>query len=216
MCGVLAACCGLAAQSVPTRPLPILARDVDKRPLPKAITAELSPAMRQKVQSLVDEASATETPEDKNRATPPSLNITVYRIPVAPPGHKLYLVEQSGELACSGTGVNCEEDVFDETPDGHHRRNHWPGAGHRRSPPPQPADAGHRRVRSARTLRHGHHRLSVEWFRMAPVSLQGNRSHERRSESGGDRRQALYVALLHPPCPRYHRLQRCCLSSRHG
>ena len=97
---------------------PILTRDVDKRPLPRVAMADVSPAMRGKVQALIDQARAAETPADKNRATPPSLDTTIYRIPVAPPGHKLYLVEQTGELACAGAGVNCEEDVFDETAGG--------------------------------------------------------------------------------------------------
>ena len=108
---------------------PVLARDIDKRPLPKVSMAELSPGMRGKVQSLIDQARATETPEDKNRATPPSLETTVYRIPVAPPGHKLYLVEQGGELACAPAGVNCEEDVFDETASGINTVTSGEGAG---------------------------------------------------------------------------------------
>ena len=107
----------------------ILARDVDKRSLQKVSMAELSPGMRRKVQALIDDARATETPADKNRATAPSLETTIYRIPVAPHGHKLYLVEQIGELACAPAGVNCEEDVFDETASGIDTVTNGEGAG---------------------------------------------------------------------------------------
>ncbi len=93
----------------------MLTRDVDKRPLPKVAIAELSPAMRKAIESLVEEEKADESPADMNRATPPALVTEIYRIPVALRGHKLYLIEQNGELACAPAGVNCYESVLDET-----------------------------------------------------------------------------------------------------
>ena len=96
----------------------VLARDVDKRPLPKVTMAELSPSMRKAVQALINSAKANATPQDKNRATPPSLTTTIYRIPVAPRDHKLYFIDQNGELACSPNQVNCVQTVLDETPSG--------------------------------------------------------------------------------------------------
>ncbi len=78
--------------------------------------AELSVAMRLQVQRLIDNAEAGETAQDKDRITPPSLETEVYRIPVAPKGHKLYVVEQTGERITSPNGANSEADtVLDET-----------------------------------------------------------------------------------------------------
>ena len=79
---------------------------------------ELSPAMQKAVRTLIGSLKADETPEDRQGATPPSLHTTIYRIPVAPRDHKLYLVDQTGELACSPNGANCTQVVLDETASG--------------------------------------------------------------------------------------------------
>ena len=90
-------------------------RDVDKRPLPKVAFATLSQAMRSAVEAILREEKADAPASDRDRATPPSLQTTIYRIPVAPRGHALYLLEQEGELACAPNGANCNEAVLDET-----------------------------------------------------------------------------------------------------
>lgn len=88
-----------------TPPIPILARDVDSRPLPPVTQAALSPAMRKAVAALFD-------PE-----LPPG-ELKIYRIPIAPHDHKLYFVEQRGPHACAGNGPNCPQSVLDETASG--------------------------------------------------------------------------------------------------
>ena len=94
---------------------PVLQRDMDKRPLPQVTMAQLSPGMRGKVQALISEAKEAETPEQKNRATPPIVVTTIYRIPVAPKDHRLYYIQQDGESACAPNGPNCGFAVYDET-----------------------------------------------------------------------------------------------------
>ena len=89
---------------------PILSRDVDKRSLSQVNLSKVSPKMRVALHALDEEAK-------QDTGVSGGLRLTMQQIPVAPRDHKLYLVQMSGEGACSGTGVNCWLAVLDETQD---------------------------------------------------------------------------------------------------
>ena len=99
--------CGLGQDSMLS---PILARDVDKRPLPQVSLSALSPKMRVALRAMENEAK-------QDTGMSGAVQFTVRQIPVAPRDHKLFLVQLLGEDACSGTGVNCWLAVSDETQD---------------------------------------------------------------------------------------------------
>ena len=87
----------------------ILTRDVDRRPLPKISLANLSPRMRSYTRALL----AQEKADSGTGATPETM---IYRIPVAPAGHRLYLIDQKSGEVCGGSGaLNCPQTVVDET-----------------------------------------------------------------------------------------------------
>lgn len=87
----------------------ILTRDIDRRPLPKISLANLSPRMRSYTRALL----AQEKADSGAGATPETM---IYRIPVAPAGHRLYLIDQKSEGVCGGNGaLNCPQTVVDET-----------------------------------------------------------------------------------------------------
>ncbi len=99
----------VVSQSVP-RDHAILTSDIDRRPLPKVSFTALSPRMRSYTRALF----AQEKAESGARLR---AETTIYRIPVAPAGHRLYFIDQNGEDVCAGNGaVNCPQAVVDETP----------------------------------------------------------------------------------------------------
>ena len=94
------------------QPERILARDVDQRPLQEVGLADLSAVMRAFVNRLHGERRS----ETDAKSSP---QITIHKIPVAPPGHRLYLIDQHGEGVCAANGVpNCPQTVVDETAQG--------------------------------------------------------------------------------------------------
>ena len=95
----------------------ILSRDLDKRPLRQIAIGALPQRVRAAVHSLIAEERSEESATDKQRDIPATLRTIVYRIPVAPKDHRMYLVEQSGEPGCAANGPNCETLVLDETAD---------------------------------------------------------------------------------------------------
>ena len=87
----------------------ILRRDVDPRPLPKVPLTALSPKMRSYIKTLLAEEMADVGSGEMAKTV-------IYRIPVAPAGHRLYLIDQNGKNLCAPDGApNCPETVVDET-----------------------------------------------------------------------------------------------------
>lgn len=89
---------------------PVLSRDVDQRPLSEVKLLSLSAKMQAAVRGLAEKAK-------RDAGLPKDLDVTIHQIPVAPPDHRLYLVELSGEGACARAGENCTLAVFDEAQD---------------------------------------------------------------------------------------------------
>ena len=90
----------------------ILRRDIDPRPLPIVSITALSARMRTCIKGL-------SAGEETDAGTEATTGTTIYRIPVAPVGHRLYFIDQNGEGVCAPNGApNCEQTVVDETKQG--------------------------------------------------------------------------------------------------